>query len=58
MLHRAKSDLSGLQRYLNDNWSELISFQQYYRNTIVGSNVRGYILSLGNDPFIVYLFSV
>ena len=54
VLRRAKSDLSSLQRYSNDNWSELISLQQYYRNAIVG---RGYIQSLGHDPFIVHLFT-
>ena len=49
--------MSSLQRYSNDNWSELISLQQYYRNAIVGSNVRGYIQSLGHDPFIVHLYT-
>ena len=57
VLRRAKSDLSSLQRYSNDNWSELISLQQYYRNAIVGSNVWGYIQSLGHDPFIVHLYT-
>ena len=57
VLRRAKSDLSSLQRYTNDNWSELISLQQYYRNAIVGSSVRGYNQSLGHDPFIVHLYT-
>ena len=57
VLRRAKSDLSSLQRYSNDNWSELISLQQYYRNAIVGSNVRGYIQSIGHDLFIVHLYT-
>ena len=49
--------MSSLQRYSNDNWSELISLQQYYRNAIVGSNVRGYIQSSGHDSFIVNLYT-
>ena len=57
VLRRAKSDLSSLQRYSNDNRSELISLQQYYRNAIVGSNVRGYIQSIGHDLFIVHLYT-
>ena len=57
VLRRAKFDLSSLQRYSNDNWNELISSQQYYRNAIAGSNVRGYIQSLGHDPFIVHLYT-
>ena len=57
VLRRAKFDLSSLQRYSNDNWNELISLQQYYRNAIVWSNVRGYIQSLGHDPFIVHLYT-
>ena len=38
VLRKAKFDLSSLQRYSNDNWSELISFQQNYQNTILRSH--------------------
>ena len=57
VLRKAKFDLSSLQRYSNDNWSELISLQQYYRNVLVGSHVRGYIQSLGHSPFIVHMYT-
>ena len=57
VIRRAKFDLSSLQRYSNDNWNELISLQQYFRNAIIGSNVRVYIQSSGHDPFIVHLYS-
>ncbi|KAI6647066.1 hypothetical protein LOD99_8903 [Oopsacas minuta] len=57
VLRKEKFDLPSLQRFSNDNWSELISLQQYYRNAIVGSNVRGYIQSLGDNPFIIHLYT-
>ena len=49
--------MSSLQRYSNDNWSELICLQQNYQNTILGSHVNGYIQSLGHNPFIVHLYT-
>ncbi|KAI6658828.1 hypothetical protein LOD99_15153 [Oopsacas minuta] len=57
VLRKEKFDLLSLQRFSNDNWSELISLQQYYRNVTVGSNVRGYIQSLGHNPFIIHLYT-
>ena len=45
VLRKAKFDLSSLQRYSNDNWAELISLQQYYRNSVIGLHARGYIKS-------------
>ena len=57
VLRKAKFDLSSLQRYSNDNWTELISLQQYYRNSVIGLHVRGYIESLGHNPFIVRMYT-
>ena len=54
---KAKFDLSSLQRYSNDNWAELISLQKYYRNSVIGIHVRGYIQSLGHNPSIVHLYT-
>ena len=42
-LRKAKFDLSSLQRYSNENWSELSGLQEYYRNIILGNQIRGYI---------------
>ena len=56
VLRKAKFDLSSLQRYSNDNWVELISLQQYYRNSVIGLH---YIKtkSLSHNPFIVHLYT-
>ena len=56
-LRKAKFDLSCLHRFSNDNWSELSGFEEYYRNITVNSIPRRYIQSLGNDPFIVHMYS-
>ena len=57
VLRKAKFDLSSLQRYSNDNWSDLINLQQHYQETLVGCHVRGYIQSLGHNPFIIHLYT-
>ena len=57
VLRKAKFDLSCLQRFSNDNWSELSGLQEYYRNITVNNILRGYIQSLGHDPFIVHMYS-
>ena len=57
VLRKAKFDLSSLQRYSNDNWTELICLQQYYRNSVIGLHVRGYIQSLSHNPFIVHMYT-
>ena len=57
VLRKAKFNLSSLQRYSNDNWTELISLQQYYQNINIGDHVTGYIQSLGHNPFIIHLYS-
>ena len=41
VLRNVKFDLSSLQRYSNDNWSDLINLQQHYQETLVGNHVRG-----------------
>ena len=57
VLRKAKFDLSSLQRYSNDNWTELISLQQYYRNSVISLHVSGYIQSLSHNPFIVHMYT-
>ena len=37
VLRKAKFDLSCLQRFSNDNWSELSGLQEYYRNITVNN---------------------
>ena len=57
VLRKAKFDLSSLQRYSNDNWSDLINLQQHYQETLVGCHVRGYIQYLGHNSFIIHLYT-
>ena len=56
-LRKAKFDLSSLQRYSNENWSEISRLQEYYRNIIIGNQIRGYIQSLSHDPFIIHMYT-
>ena len=57
VLRRAKFDLSSVQRFSNDNWSELSGLQQYYRNLCIGTHLNGYIQSLCHDPFVIHMYT-
>ena len=47
--------LKGMNFHAKASYRAIV--QQYYRNSVIGFHVRGYIKPLSHNPFIVHLYT-